>query len=417
MKKKASYLKYLVNRYKIDILAIVLALAMIVAGIFIGNCPYPFWDSIKWVCVAENLVRDVFGEAEDKNDAYFVNVGYDKQIVEVQVIPAGTGRAEITDRKVLLDFLTIAEQAHYKYIFLDIRFEKGYNTEWDAALFSKIASMRDIVFAHHYEVSYTDGEDSETNGFEIADSTLLPKAAYNDYYTTIFSSNFTRYQYLQDGRPSVALRMYQDIDGKTVEEKGLLYFNEGTPCENCPYIPIKGTIRAPSGDGTAADYYNLGPFLMTLPKEELIQGMNGKIVVIGDFVEDNHDTYMGMLPGSYLTYIAYKYLAHGRNKVSIAVSCFMFLVFFFIFRTKIRGRIVFPWGEKILQLRIMGWLRCLMSWHFIRFVGRFVSYSFILSIICAIVYLVSGYTFNVMLPALVITFIGQIKDSLKTKTI
>lgn len=395
----------ILGKYKTTFLSLILALLMTITGVFVGNCPYPFWDNISWLCVAENLIRCIFGETNDIDDAYFVNVGFDKQLVDVQVTKTDKGHAVITDRKALLDFLIIAEQADYKYIFLDIRFEKGYSTEWDEALFTKIAGMRDIVCANHYD------------NFEIADSLLLSKAAYNDYNTTIFSSNFTRYQYLQDGRSSVALRMYQDIDGKTIKRKGLLYFNDGSLCENCPYIPIKGGVKHLIGDGNAAYYYNLGPFLLTLPeKQQIIESMKGKIVIVGDFIEDVHDTYMGMQPGPYLTYTAYKYLTKGGNRVSITVLFFMTLVFFLIFRAKLSGRSVFPCWEHFLRLRCMGWLHCLLNWRLTRIVSTFISYSLILSLICTIIYLICGHTFNVMLPAIVIAVISSIKDSQKTET-
>lgn len=398
------------EKYKKELLALVFAFAMSATSVLVGNCPYPFWDRIDWLCVAENLVRSLFGEEDDKEDAYFVNVGYDKQLVDIQVSAVETGQQVITNRKTLLDFLTIVERADYKYVFLDIRFEKGYNTEWDKTLFSKIASMNKVVCVNHYD------------DFEIADSLLLPKAAYNDYYTTVFSSNFTRYQYLQDNRPSVALRMYQEIDGKNVERSGILFFNDGTLSENCPYIPIKGGVSPPKGDGSMADYLNLGPFLMTqikegiINEEELIEDMKGKIIVVGDFNEDLHDTYMGMQPGPYLTYTAYKYLAKGGNKLSIGVLAFMTLVFFLIVRGKLRGRPVFPWGERFLSLRWMGWLRCLLRSRLIKFVGTFITYSVVLSFICTIFYLICESTFNVEIPALVITIISAVMDLQKKET-
>lgn len=403
----------LFSKYKVELLAFFLALSMSASLLFVGNCPYPYWDSIKWLSYTENIVRSIFGEADDKKDAYFVNVGYDKQLIEVKT-NSGIGNRVITNRKTLLDFLTIAERADYKYIFLDIRFEKGDSTEWDKALYSKIAGMKNIVFAHHYN-----DDDKEKNDVKIADSILLSKSAYNDYYTTLFSSNFTRYQYLQDGRPSVALRMYQEIDGKTIEHIGLLYYSDGTLCENCPYIPIKGGINPAIGDGTAADYLDLGPFLMAqlkdsiLSEDTLIEDMKGKIVVVGDFEEDKHDTYMGKLPGPYLTYIAYKYLAKGGNKVSIIPFIILTIIFFLIVWQILRGRSVFPWGHQFLRIKWMRWLQWLLKWKVLKLVSVFFSYSVILTLICVVFYLISETTFSVEIPALVISALSTLKRTEK----
>lgn len=151
-------------------IASALALVMSLAGVFIGNCPYSIADEVSWLCVGENIVRSWFNGAEESDDAYFVNVGYDKQIIDVEVSPLESGRMAITDRKVLLDFFDIADQADYKYIFLDIRFEKGFETVFDSALFAKIASMRNIVCANHYE-PLVNQQGIQFNGFEIADTT------------------------------------------------------------------------------------------------------------------------------------------------------------------------------------------------------------------------------------------------------
>ena len=151
-------------------------------------------------------------------------------------------------------------------------------------------------------------------------------------------------------------------------------------------------------------------------EEELIKDMKGKIIVVGDFNEDLHDTYMGMQPGPYLTYTAYKYLAKGGNKLSIGVLAFMTLVFVLIVRGMLRGRPVFPWGERFLSLRWMGWLRYLFRSRLIKFVGTFITYSVVLSFICTIFYLICESTFNVEIPALVITIISAVIDLQKKET-
>lgn len=401
------------TKYKTELLALILAFITGISVLLIGNCPYPFWDRIDWLCFAENFVRNTFGEAEDDNDAFFVNVGYDKQIVNRQVTTTDIGHSVITDRKVLLDFLTIAEKANYKYIFLDIRFEKGYNTEWDKALFSQIAKMNNIVVAHHFESPNENNKSTVFNKFEIADSILMSKIAYNDYHTTIFSSSFTRYQYLQENRISVALRMYQDINGKTINRKSGLYFNDGTLCENCPFIPLKRRIEQPIGDGTEADYLNLGPFLMTLPEEILVSDLDGKIIVVGDFIDDIHDTYMGMHSGPYLTYLAYKYLAKGNNNVSFTIWAFMTLVFYFIIRTKLTGKSIFSGLQFILNKPYMKWTARIKEWRITNLIVNLFTYTILLTIACTIVYLISGYAFNVGFPALIISLISSIKKITK----
>lgn len=389
-------------RWKYFFASLVLSVLMAFGWIIIGSFPYSLLDEVGWYGVAENFFR---GESKEKNycdDAYFVNVGFDKQVADVQVAPFEIGHSVVTDRKVLLDFLTIAERADYKYIFLDIRFEKGYDTASDSALFAKIAGMRDIVCAYHYE-KLTDEQGHQVNGFEIADSALLPKCAYNDYHTSALSSGFTRYAYLQAHGPSVALRMYQDIDGKTIKRWGWFYLNDGALCEKCPYIPIReGITHIPIREGiapvsdtlTTVQYRNLGPFLMTLPEQQLIDDMKGKIVVVGDFDEDVHDTYMSMKPGPYLTYLAYKYLARGGNNISYPWLVFMALVFF-AFIWYILSFSSFVSRAKNLLVRIF--LTLIFS-------------SLFFTLISIVVFLFSGHAFNVGIPLLVISLVSIVKE-------
>ena len=134
---------------------------------------------------------------------------------------------------------------------------------------------------------------------------------------------------------------------------------------------------------------------MTLPEQQLIEDMKGKIVVVGDFEEDTHDTYMSKQPGPYLTYLAYKYLARGGNKISFPVIVLMTLIYFFIVKLILSGRPLIPWGKHRAT----------------RIFTALLSYSFILSLICMVVFLITGYAFNVMVPSLIISCVSAVKDS------
>ena len=63
---------------------------------------------------------------EKSNEAVFVNVAYDKQLIERHDNYGMTiGNADITDRAKLFSFLKLLQMTDtYKYIFMDVRFEK-----------------------------------------------------------------------------------------------------------------------------------------------------------------------------------------------------------------------------------------------------------------------------------------------------
>ena len=226
----------------------------------LGNCPYPYWDSLNKFCWIEYFISNLFNEEVDKSDALFINVGYDKQVADFTYSNGNLqGTIAITDREKLLQFLEVAERTDtYKYIFLDIRFEEGVNTVNDSALFNKIDNMRDIAFSSH--------SDLKTNT-KAPDS----KAAVNDYFTTVVSTNFTRYQYLQNNVESAPLRIFTSVDtihNKSIHKWGLFYYSNGKLCQNSPFMRMPQDFWLGHGVNGHQNYYDLGPQLLNFYNEE-----------------------------------------------------------------------------------------------------------------------------------------------------
>ena len=131
-----------------------------------------------------------------------VNVCYDKQLVGFEEEGMPVGDVVITDREKLLRFLTIAKEAdNYRYIYLDINFEEGYDSPSDSALFETIKSMDRIVIPNH-------------SGIRMKDSTLFAKSANADYSITWKVRVFSRFQYLRnDTVVTVPLKIYSERIG------------------------------------------------------------------------------------------------------------------------------------------------------------------------------------------------------------
>ena len=72
---------------------------------------------------------------EKSNEAVFVNVAYDKQLIErYDGYGMNVGNADITDRAKLRSFLEVLQKTNtFKYIFLDVRFEKGFDSSEESA--------------------------------------------------------------------------------------------------------------------------------------------------------------------------------------------------------------------------------------------------------------------------------------------
>jgi len=55
--------------------------------------------------------------------------------------------------------------------------------------------------------------------------------------------------------------------------------------------------------------------------------MRGKYVLIGDFDEDLHGTYIGDVPGPMLSFISYKFLKDGKHIFSIPLFLLLLLIY------------------------------------------------------------------------------------------
>ena len=304
---KTNFINRIIHANKTRfILALACSIFIICADYLLSNLSFPLFDE------SESL--SVFAYLDSKNipdqsaEVFCVNTGLDNTLVAVTGKFGDTlGYTPVADRRALLHLLEIAETAKPKYIILDIRFEKGLDSETDSALFAKMHSMPRLVFAHHREI----------NGYELADSSLLTKAGLADYRSNMFSG-FSRYEFLQGDEESVALRIYRELDGGYLEKRGPLYFSDGGISYNMQFIPLPANPSSPYGlKGHIRYRYLTSQILGKKNYEELRAMMRDKIIIIGDFDNDIHQSYVGNVPGPLIHYYAYRFLRDGHQRVNI----------------------------------------------------------------------------------------------------
>ena len=327
-------------------------------------------------------IKESLGISEkirEKEDALFVNVAYDKQLIERHDLFGMTiGNVDITDRSKLLLFLQMLKNTNtYKYIFMDIRFEKGFDSPIDTELFSQIINMRDIVVANHSDI-------------ELIDKSLSPKVALNDYRTTIIDSSFTRYEYLKDGQISVPLFAYKELTGNTIDKHFLFYTSNHRLCYKSLFIKSPIEDWSEFNEQNNKVYYNLGNDLLGNYSEEDIAILtNGKYVVIGDMVEDIHDTYSGSKPGSVLTYYSFVALKNGEHYVHYALLIILAFIYFFISlglfeRSSITERI--PFVKKSHS-------------KIVHFCTSFIGYTTVLLIVMIFLNMIFGIATSILVPS------------------
>ena len=390
--------------------AIAISLTVLFANYFAGNTSIPLPDEMsilkKW-----DKVKLFIGTHTDTipDDVLLVNVGYDKMLVDYYYNndikdSVLEGQQAITDRKKLLDFLTIAKEAdNYKYIFLDVLFEKGLESDYDSLLFNTISGMDRIVIPVH-------------EGVELQDSCLYAKAANSDYTTTWEETDFARYQFIHQGVKSAPLRMYEDINKGGIVQKGLFFFSsDGILCRNGVTLKMPVTIsentRVEEEEEERERYivYNLGADLLNIDSiSPIADELDGKIVIIGDFVNDIHVTYAGKQPGSVICLNAYYSLVHGDHIVfGNRISTFIFYLFVALLYFGLS--IIYLNGLSVAAFFDNAWLKVACS---------IVSVSILFWLIAAMAYIAFDIVYNIWIPAGIFTmldFIVSIFNSYKNE--
>lgn len=368
-------------------------------------------------------------EIELQDTAFFVNVSQDIQLVYKNPQKPREGYAVITDRRKLLRFLQKIERdsIDYKYILMDIRFEKGYETEYDDSLYAQIQRMPRLVIASH---KWGDAGKE----FVIADSALLEKCGMSDYNQYSIMTNFSRYSFLQLGKPSIALKMYDELNHQETSVKQWrdwpVYFAKGHLCINSPLMYLTGTVldfesymmlqasleeeRIRNGletgmeaesaklDSKRDNYYfylNLGGDFVENEHRMNVKwngDLEDKVIIIANFEDDVHDTYVGKIAGAYITWMAYQYLCGGNHVLSwgfvlLNFFCYVFIFWFLFFINQLTK--ASKYADKESSQHVLSLLRWLGSY-------------FLLYLMTTVLYYFMEFRFNLVIPFLAITIQG-----------
>ena len=245
-----------------------------------------------------------------------VNVHYDKVFALEKVDGKPKGYESVANHRKLLTFLRkLKEYDNYKYIMLDLCIEKDIAQECDSELISLIESMDRIVVP------------IPLGGLEKIDKRLVSHAAMAKYGSTLWENDFVKYPYYSDGVKSIPLKMYEDMTGRTISDYKLLAWDRGIARKNVlltyefrelvsPYHLGKGIL----GDSLPGGKSERG--ILNKP-----QKFKDKYILIGDFEEDCHDTFLGKMSGTAINFNAFISLLHGKHRPGLPMIMVMYVIF------------------------------------------------------------------------------------------
>lgn len=314
------------ERRRLLALSVITSAVIILFTYVMGNSGYPLpgeTGALKQITDYKKFLGMQLDNVPDS--VLFINVCYDKMLVPYEENEMPVGSTVITDRQRLLQFLAKAKAANnYRYIFMDIFFQEGLQSDYDSALFRTITTMDRIIIPKH-------------KGMNLCDSSLYQKAANADYATTWQALTFSRYQFIHDDETSVALKIYEDRCQGDIERHmgGLWYTDRGRLCQNSAtlLLPIRitGSLIDEESQARERNYIYLGADLLDLDEVMPVsEQIADKFIVIGDFKNDKHSTFLGAQPGSSIVFNSYIALTQGAHLVNWLYMAILFVIYIVI---------------------------------------------------------------------------------------
>ena len=354
-----SWLKWLIS------LAHALVLLLLTA--FWMNTDYTYGDERMLVQWSSILKRVALGIDEDppKTGYLFINLAHEKALIPLE---DGLGNEVITDREKLAQFFQILKrnQEKVKFTVCDV-FLKG-QSESDSLLESSVKGIKNVIFPTHF------AEDGKPEDLDVN----VPHAIA-DY--RMAGGGFLKFKLFQhDSLQTIPVHLFEQTTGRKFTRSGSMYFDNGRPGLNSVIIDYQ--IRA-------HEVFEQGEYpvvnlseLLILPEEIIVNDfLKNRIVLMGDFNGDVHETVFGSTPGTLILLNVYLTLKDGHHLPTV------WWLFFITLGYAIFSRVMlFPEHD---QSRIKN----------IRWVGPLLGSVLCLSALSVISYLL----FNIHIQVLILT--------------
>ncbi|SDN81784.1 hypothetical protein SAMN04487900_103165 [Prevotella communis] len=372
MKKKL--ISYLRNKKRHLIVATLMAIFAITVGYWTMNWSVTLSSEKANLQLLEYIRQQIFGAniSHASDSILMVDVHYDKVMVpEHKKSADGTqlelGQVPVTDRDKLLRLLKQLQlKKDYRYVILDVRLEESTSQSEDSALWQTISEMPRLVLANPV-------------GTQIASPILNKKTAAAQYQTALWETDFVKYPFYADTIPSMALTMYREITGHDIQRQGPLWMDG--------YQLSRRSILLTWDFSDYRERFYLGDLLEELgegDEEDWAGNPSGKYILIGDFEDDIHPTFLGEIPGTLLIYNAFSSLLHKRHVLSLS---FLFLLFCIYFA--------------------LAWLTLSHNSRF-KWICSFLGYTGFLFIVSIITYLAFNEVYDILITALLFTGLNKI---------
>lgn len=319
-----------VRPYRLWALSTLNALVMLLITFYWLSLPYTFGDEaflIKWTALTKKSLLGI-DPKPDPETVLFVDISQSKTTLERKNAFGETSpyhREVITDRSQLAEFLAmIAPYRHEtRLVLMDVLLDMP-STD-DSILQVQLDQLGPKIIG----VTHLDQEGQPVPS--VVDFENLALATYRSAQDL-----FLKYPLVfNDTLPTIPLLLYERLHQRPLEYSGFPYrFAHGISLP-APIVDFKvrnSDFRTGHNLGEESNFtvYKMGDILESrafMREEDQADFFQGKMVMIGDFHNDLHDTPFGEIPGLLLIYNAYLTLAGEDNIVSVFWLLLLFVTF------------------------------------------------------------------------------------------
>lgn len=365
-----SWLKWLISLGHAFVLMVLTAFWM--------NTDYTYGDEELLVQWSSVLKRVVFNIDEDppKKDYLFVNLAYEKALIPLE---SGLGNEVITDRGKLASFFDILKrnQEQVKFTVCDV-FLQG-TSENDSLLEGSVKGIKNIVFPTHY---------SDDNTVEALDVNVPHGIA--DYRITGEGEGFIKFKLFQnDSLSTIPVYMFEKITGRKITGSNGIFWEKSRPVLNSVVIDYQ--LRSHElFEQSEYPVVNLSE-LLVLPENVIVnEFLKDRIVLMGDFNNDVHETIFGPMPGTLI--LLNVYLTLKGNHHLLSLSWIIFIIAGYMIFSRL---MLFPENDTE-KIRNINWI------------GPLLGSAIYLSLLSVCSYLLFNIHIQILILALYISLVRYI---------
>jgi hypothetical protein len=399
------------------VISVLTGIAVFIVSWFYLNSYYTLTIEDDLLSRETFFIHNLVKPKPQKNERFvFISTGKDLNLIDDT---GGVGNVAVSDRYKLYRLLHAINnsKAKPKFVLLDLQFYYPYTYSIDDSV-QQLVKKSGLNY-HLPDKSFDDSLQTEIGKMPdklaisvLLDSNKIQKPLYKssygiaDYKTYGSFLNKFRLYYDDLGASSMPALIHQKVNGAVYSGRRLTTFCNRHLCFNYiwpNYYYDEADVKA---DSTFQEYH-LGSLMSLIATPAVVEQIfKDKIIFIGNFEDDVHDTPAGRIPGTIVLADIYLSLLNGKHLVSFlwvlfVVALFSCLSYFAIYNElpDVKFKFGFAFAEQISS-----------------FLKEYVSYVGVLLLISVVSLLIFNITISLFLPAFIFSILDLlIKRKYKTK--